>query len=327
MRTTWSIETHGKPLDTVIELLINLWDRLNVRAMLLPLKISDGSWQVEEITDPQALQRANPFTPIMQENIAPRIPLFQQKYPGEKIAALLRPCEVQALYKITENVPLDKDNLIVFCADCLGTFPSDEFIWRAERKGPKETLSEEALHFSKFGGIAPYRYRAACQLCKNPIANQADINFNIIGIPVRKKMLLSTYNGLAGILSETIPTPPNTDTKTLNAHDSIAEKLVYRNTQTFNRLSQEIIEDTGLNLEILIEQLNACEDCQACMQVCPMCQTFDFRKNRLNRFSRETVINWMLSCIGCGMCEQACSQHKPLAAIFATVNQQLQEMY
>ncbi|MCB2180022.1 4Fe-4S dicluster domain-containing protein [bacterium] len=326
MRTAWSIKTHGKPLKTVTQMMTALWDTLEINAMLLPLKNEAGIWQMEEITNSADLERANPFTPIMAENIAPQIIPFLEKYPSEKVAALLRPCEVQALFKIDDSISLNLDNFIIFSADCLGTFPSDEFGWRSERKGTGESLTEETLHFSKYGGIAPYRYRSACQLCKNPIANQADINFNIVGVPVREQIIVSTYNGLKDRIEQT-PWAQLADQHILTTHDSISEKLLYRNQQTTTRLSKTLIENTGLNLETLIDQLNTCEDCQACMQVCPMCTAFNFSRDENNKLDRETVINWMLSCIGCGMCEQACANHKPLAALFSVVNQQLQELY
>ncbi|MEJ2759944.1 MAG: 4Fe-4S dicluster domain-containing protein, partial [Anaerolineales bacterium] len=236
---------------------------------------------------------------------------------------LLRPCEVEAYYKISEAEITDEDKIVIFAADCLGTFPLDEFAWRAERKGGKESLTEEAFHFSKYGGIAPYRYRAACQLCKNPIANQADININIIGIPVRQQVVITTYNGMAEQLERSSLSTNFASPELIESHDATAQKLFYRNQKTSTRLKKALTENADLTLESLIDQLNNCEDCQACMEVCPMCTAFDFKRNANNRLDRDTVINWMLSCVGCGMCEQACTQHKPLAALFTVVNQQI----
>jgi Fe-S oxidoreductase len=34
-------------------------------------------------------------------------------------------------------------------------------------------------------------------------------------------------------------------------------------------------------------------------------------------------MRWMLSCAGCGMCEQACTQHLPLSTIFGHIREQL----
>lgn len=49
-------------------------------------------------------------------------------------------------------------NALAVRVDCLGTFPEDEFEWRAARKGSEKVLSGEALRFTPQGGISAYRY-------------------------------------------------------------------------------------------------------------------------------------------------------------------------
>jgi len=193
MRKAGFVETNGKPLEAVNNLFIKLWQGLKIQHMLLPLKNSEeNTWSTEEISDPDFLHRSNPFTPLMLENIAQKIPSFQNAHPGEKIAVLLRPCEISALQKIDEKVGLDRENLTTFCADCLGTYPLDEFSWRAERKGSHEILTEENLKFSKLGGISQYRYRSSCQLCKSPIANQSWYQLTMALINTLKWMISLT---------------------------------------------------------------------------------------------------------------------------------------
>lgn len=327
MRQAWIIETKGKPLEAVTRLFKDLWQGLNISHMLIPLKDPDkGVWKTEEISNPELLDRANPFTPLMQENISQKIPDFQNTYPGEKIAVLLRPCEIAALNKIDDRVSLDKDNLIIFSTDCLGTYPSDEFLWRAERKGSQETLSEENVKFSKLGGISQYRYRPSCQLCKSPIANQADININIAGLPVRHHLMVSTYNGLNQHIKMTDFTDGPASEEILGLHDQVSEKMVYRNEQTRNRLSAALVENTELDIDNLVQQLNACGECQVCMDVCPICNVFGFKREDDDTISRQVVAEWMVECVGCGMCEQSCAQHKPLSVIFSVVHDQLAEL-
>lgn len=324
MRQAWMIETEGKPLETVNKLLSDLWERLQMTRMLLPLKnFGENAWKTEEISDPIELMRSNPFTPLMMENIAQKIPAFQKKYPGEKVGVLLRPCEISAFQKLEQNNGLDRENMVVFCTDCLGTYPSDEYSWRAERKSTQETLSDETLKFSKLGGISQYRYRSACQLCKNPIANQADININIAGIPVRHQIMVSTYNGINRQVNLDDFTDGPISQEVLDQHDQVSEKMIYRNEQTRMRLANALVENTSLNLESLVQQLNECEDCQTCMDVCPICNILGFAREEDGSVSRETVAGWMVDCVGCGMCEQSCMEHKPLAAIFSVVHDQL----
>jgi NAD-dependent dihydropyrimidine dehydrogenase PreA subunit len=328
MKKFWSIKTNGKPLETVLKIIADIWNNLEIKGMILPLKNTDGiKWEVEVISNPDDLYRANPFTPLMVENIAPKVAEYQKDHPGKLFGALLRPCEIEALNKIAPATGLDYENLIIFSADCLGTFPADEYSWRADRKGSNEALSDEALHFSRQGGIAAYRYRAACQLCKNPIADRADINFNIVGMPVRQHLLVSSYNGISEKLNIAELGENFADQETIKNHSDVAQKLIYRNQQTSERLSQALVENTDLDIDNLVDQLNECGDCQVCMQVCPICSTHDIHRDQNGNLDRESVVEWMMSCVGCGMCEQSCVQHKPLAVIFSVINKQLQEIH
>ncbi|NIX56811.1 MAG: hypothetical protein GWN14_13035 [candidate division Zixibacteria bacterium] len=259
----------------------------------------------------------------MVENISQKIPEFLRAHPGENVAVLLRPCEISALDKIDHRLGLDRKNIFVISADCLGTYPADEYSWRADRKGSQESLTDESLKFSKLGGISQYRYRSACQLCKNPIANKGDLNINIAGIPVRHQIMVTTYNGINQHINMSEITNGPISEEILVHHDQVCEKMVYRNQQTRERLSKALVENTELNLETLAEQLNECVDCQTCMEVCPICNVFGFSRTEDGSISRDVVAEWMVECVGCGMCEQSCVQHKPLAAIFSVVHDQL----
>lgn len=327
VRRIWQLETDGKPLETVHNFLIRVWSEANLDAMMLPLKQEDGhQWHKKIITKPDDLSRSNPFTPIMSENIAQFIPEFTKENPGKKLAVLLRPCEIRAFNQIKAKLPGAQKNILVISADCLGTFPEEEFSWRANRKGSQENLTDESIRFSRQGGIAPYRYRAACQLCDNPVASDADININIVGMPIRQEILVSTPNGITKKFGMTELAKNIAGEELIEQHKTTTSKVIYRNRQTKKRLSEALVENTDLNLENLVKQLNDCGQCTNCMDVCPICTTNKFTRNEDGLLSRELVADWMVSCVGCGMCEQACTQHKPLAVIFSIINDQLAQM-
>lgn len=327
MRHAWIIDTHGKPLEAVNKLFGDLWQTLQLSHMLLPLKKPGGSqWTTEEISNKAQLKRSNPFTPLMTENIAQKIPEFQKAHPGEKLAALLRPCEISALKKIDEHLGVERENLVILSADCLGTYPADEFFWRAERKGSADTLADENVKFSRSGGILQYRYRSACQLCKNPIATEADININIAGLPVRNHIMLSTYNGMSKQIEMADITDGIASQEILALHDEVSQKMIYRNDQTRERLSTALVENTDLDIDKLFRQLNECGDCQTCMHVCPICNLFGYSREEDGILSKEVLADWMAECVGCGMCEQSCEKHKPLAVIFSVIHDQLEGM-
>jgi formate dehydrogenase subunit beta len=327
MKTDWILTTGGQPLETVRRFIASVWQALHLEAMILPLKDArTAEWQTEVITDPDSIQLSNPFTPLMVENIARHLPAFLRKHPGQRVAALLRPCEVRAFEEIQSAQQIDTANLVILSADCLGTFPAEEFSWRLDKKGSADNLSDETLHFSRSGGIAPYRYRIACQLCRNPIADGGDINLHIVGVPVRDKLLVSA-NGLSSELELTSLSDRPATSEESEDHARIAERMVYRNQQTNLRLAHALTAETDLDLDSLVDQLNDCGPCQACLNVCPICTTREIQRDPDGQFDRQEVADWIVACVGCGMCEESCPNHRPLSAIFSVVREKLAEIY
>jgi formate dehydrogenase subunit beta len=79
------------------------------------------------------------------------------------------------------------------------------------------------------------------------------------------------------------------------------------------------------DVDAVIRQLESCGECQACMDVCPICSVDRPYRNADGHYDRDDVIRWLISCAGCGMCEQACPSHLPTSAIFAHIRQQLSQ--
>lgn len=327
MNALWILDTDGKPLIAVRSFLHQAWSALTLDLMLLPLRVEpEGEWKTELISEPAELSRANPFTPIMSENIAARIPAVLDANPEARIGVLMRPCEIRALRSISANQVIDLNRLVVISADCLGTYPRDDYSWRGERAQPVGNLDGEVLRFSRQGGVAEYRFRLACQLCEDPIPAGVDISIHTVGLPVRKYMLIRTSKTIQFQSQSELRLVTDADTPLIEKNKSISEKIRFRHHQTNARLTEALTRDTGLNLESLLEQLNTCGECTICMDVCPICTANNYSRDQVGQLSRETLAEWMISCAGCGMCEQDCSQHKPLSAIFGIVQEQLAAM-
>jgi formate dehydrogenase subunit beta len=337
MNNQWSLETHGDPLGKVHDLIKQIWLESNLDGMLVTMNMDDEASALPRyMVDVESIDAINPFNPLMEINISRLIPDLLDSHPGARIGALLRPCEMRALTEMTKHASFKIDNLLTISVDCLGTLPADEYQWRLERvekihtaqqKGSSESyadLAYEALNFARLGGIIPYRYRSACQVCLSPAAVQANINIHIFGLPVRQQMLLSVSDPK---IAETIHIEKLTDGLAdkvlIHQHERILSKMCERHQRTMERVNEGLGGLLPADVDAVIHQLESCGECQTCMDVCPICSVDQPGRDVNGYYDRPSVMRWLVSCAGCGMCEQSCPNHLPISAIFAHIRQQL----
>jgi formate dehydrogenase subunit beta len=324
MNSHWSLPTHGDPLGALRKFLRTIWEQAGLKGMLVPLDgHPDKTVQPRFIRENALLTQVNPFKPLMTVNAARMIPGLLTAEQG-RIGVVLRPCEMRAFKEIATRKELDQDRLLTITLDCLGTFPPEEFLWRAEIKGSADELTQESLQFARQGGIMAYRYRSACQLCQNPHAHGADLNLGVLGLPVRQQILVSAQREAAvrELRLEAITAGP-ANPEMVKQREGMLAKLSERRGRTRDRVARGISDILPPTVDALIEQLNQCSPCQKCLEACPIC-SFDFpHKDPVSGYEREDILHWLISCAGCGMCEQACPQHQPLSAVFSHIRQQL----
>jgi formate dehydrogenase subunit beta len=312
------LKTKGDPIGAVYRFARDVWQTAGLEAMIVPHR---GKNQPHVLTDPAQLGEVNPFQPLMLMNVAKDIPDVLKEYPDGRVGVMLRPCEMRALTEMAGRGAFRTERLLTVCVDCLGTFPEDEFEWRAVRKGSEKGLAGEALQFAPQGGIAAYRYRAACQMCVSPGAVDADVNIGVLGLPVRQMVLVGVKNG--GMDWKGI-TDGKADPAITAQREVMLAKLSERHTRTRERVINGLMEVLPADVDALLDQFEKCGACEACMGACPICAgTYPRQIN--GRYRREDVENWLASCAGCGMCEQSCPQHLPLSIIFSHVKQKLAE--
>jgi len=299
MNTNWMIGTHGDPLGALQKFVKTLWEQTDLDMMVVA---PNGSGFVLESSD--ELEHLNPFRPLMKLNTARLVVDTAKKYPGKRIGAMLRPCEMRALNEMAARGAVKRDDVLAVCTDCLGTFPAEEIEWRKERSS--KGLTNESLQF------AP--------MCAEPGATEGDVNIGVFGLPVRQSMLVNTQDGK--VILETITDGLAADDLVDKREHTLA-KISERHVRTRERVLKGLDEDLPADLQELLMQFESCGDCQACMNVCPICSVDEPRKDASGRLVREDVVNWLLSCAGCGMCEQSCPQHQPLSAVFTHIRQQI----
>ena len=314
MNTNWKIDTQGDPLGALQKLVGAIWGQTDLEVLVVPPE--DGGFVLET---PAQLETLNPFRPLMKLNTAQLVVSATKKHPDKRLGAMLRPCELRALNEMAARDAIKRDEVLVVCTDCLGTFPSDDFEWRTERSS--KGLTKETLQFAPQGGISAYRYRPACQMCAEPGATEGNVNIGVFGLPVRQSMLVNANNGSV-VLKSITDGLANNDMVT--RREQMLAKISERHVRTRERVLKSLDENLPADLQELLVQFESCSDCQTCMNVCPICVVDRPRKADDGKLIREDVINWLLSCAGCGMCEQSCSQHQPLSAIFSYIREQIE---
>ena len=328
MVTQWMTNTHGDPLGSLRDFTRKVWELADLSAMLVLInETQDATLQPAIIENSETLNQVNPFKPLMTLNSARLIPDLMNKFQNARIGALFRPCEMRALIEMSKHNSFNLDLVFTICVDCLGTLPLEEFRWQVQRKASNQRLTEETLKFARQGGILAYRYRSACQMCPSPEALGADINIGIIGLPVRRYLLIEARNEMVAANLHLDSILDKADRELINQRKHVLSKLHQRNEHTFERVTHGIADSLPNDADGIAEQLDRCFPCQECMNNCPICAIEYPSQDANGRYDQSQIARWLISCVGCGMCEQACPQHLPLSAIFGYIRRQLTEAF
>jgi formate dehydrogenase subunit beta len=312
----------------VRDLLNAVWLQANLAQVLVSgFGSHDDPTVPRLLSSPDQLANTNPFSPLMTENAACLLPGLLADHPTERLGVVLRPCEMRSWIEVVKRAGLDTRRMLTIAVDCLGTFPPEEYAWRARRKESAAHLTQEALQFSHTGGIVPYRYRAACQMCVMPIAQHAAVNVHVLGLPVRQWIHLSLGDRAEawGLQADRLAQTRVTG-EALLEYERAADNIASRRKATRQRVVETLAEALPRDVETLVEVMAECQDCQRCLAACPMCTVSFPRQDTTGMYVKEDLMNWLVSCSGCGMCEQECPRHLPLTVIFSTIHQQLAEI-
>ena len=321
------VETHGDPLGAIRQVLKSIWSNAKLEFVLAPTNGSPEVIQSPNIVHlPDALDSFNPFKPLMTSNTAKYLPKILQRTEAQSMGVLLRPCEMRALLGMEKNYHLHTKNLLTIAFDCLGTYPLEDYYWRTERKGSPDQLTQESIQFARQGGIVPYRFRSACQVCQSPSSDDAHVNFAVIGLPIRQHiMIILREKSFENLLVGNGLTIKVAEQKVIDDHRLIVAKVNERNQRVRERIRQGMADVLPMSFEALVEAFSKCGDCQKCMLVCPTCALHMPIRSASGGYLLEEIVKWAESCGGCGMCDQVCPRHQPLSTFFAYLRDQLDQ--
>ena len=351
-KTVSLVVDKGDVAKALQQLLKNMLDRKLVEAVLVPLELPSKEGVVQGlVTRSGALDAANPLAPVLPVNTANILSKLTRLAPSEKkVAVVARSCELRAVVELVKLRQVNLENIILIGVDCFGAFSVSDYKEFAKTKTP---ATKEFLKTVKDGKSSDARLREACQICEYPYPLHSDITIGLIGVDFTKRVLLTgnTPQGeelICGLEmpEKIVPAGGDEEARAAALKGVVADK---------QRRRDEVFELThkechGLdNLGVIF---TPCIGCHNCRDMCPICyckecvfdsDTFSFaadkymgwaEKKGAIRMPTDTLLfhvirlnHMVASCVGCGLCQEACPNNVPVFRIFRFLGSKVQPIF
>lgn len=339
MKTILPVQ-NGNSLAALQEFLKKLLEAGIVDALLAPLRTPAGSVTPALVTDPDLLSAADPLAPVLPINGAALAGKLSVKEPRARVGVIMRSCELRALVELVKMQQAGLDNLTLIAIDCAGTYGVPEYQKLAKTEDLWRPLYESAVNRPE----APAEgLRAACRICEQPAYDNAQITIELFGSDLDREIRLSLPDDMATALE--LSQAGGTG-RTEIVDKLVAARSILRDAE-FDSIRERLEGEEGI-----MGIFAACIRCHNCMNVCPICycktcvfkspifdhepmQFVNWAKQKgAHRMPSDTVLFHMtrlnhmsLSCVGCGMCTEACPSELPVGTVFRAIGQRVQAAF
>ncbi len=349
MRSILPVENQD-PLPALQGFLRKMLESRLVDLLLVPMRTSSGTVTPALVSDPALCSYADPLAPVMPVNAATLASKLSYKEPRPRVGAVLRACELRALVELAKMQQACLDDLILIAMDCAGTYNVPDY--------SKSVVGGHESSSARPSAVDPWRevyeaaatrpasplagLRLACKICDQPVFGKAHIYIELFGSDLKQGVRVSLTPGLAEklALSQEAPEPGGEREEILA--QLVAARSAAREAE-FAAIRGQLEGAEGIQ-----GAFAACIRCHNCMTVCPICYCktcvfksaiFDHEPMQFVAWARQkgayrlpsdtmlfhlTRLNHMaLSCVGCGMCTEACPAELPVGLVFRAIGQRL----
>jgi formate dehydrogenase subunit beta len=345
----------AKVKEAINSFLESLLEKNLVSALLVPREVPSKDNVVQSLmtnsnlpvrvrTQTGGLKEVNVISPVLPVSSARIISqmtrLSSYKNP---VGVVLRSCEIRALIELVKLKQASLDNLLIIGVDCLGTYSVSDYQDLCKQGN---SPSDELLRKFK-EGREDTKLRKACQVCEYPIPSNTDLVIGLVGVDFEKNIMLKSGTEKGEKILEKFSFLEFDQSKREESVSKYLSKKIEKRDTLFSELKGEVN-----GWENLLSVFSTCINCHNCMRVCPLCYcrecffespTFEFdsekyllwakRKGSI-KMPRDTTLfhlgrmsHMATSCVGCGLCEQACPSNIPLLKIFKTVSYDAQQIF
>jgi len=290
-----------------------------VRGVLVPMRAPGGSRAWSLVTDPAMLDRADPLPPAMTVHGSRALASFARSPEGGTLLAILRPCEARAAVELARLGQIDLANVILMTMDCPGSVPLDTH--RADREAAPDPADPSTL-------------RSLCAQCQ-AFAGEGDL----CATGPSGSLHALTAGGRAFL--EKLGIEPADGPPPMERYAVLAAERGRRAAEDRILLRSEYGGLAGL-----VRLFSGCIGCRTCRTVCPICYCrlcfIDMKDRRtpaeelLARSGRNGAVrlppdtllfhvgrmaHMSLSCVSCGLCEDACPADIPVGRMMSMVSE------
>jgi formate dehydrogenase subunit beta len=339
-----TIDAQGGALRALQGILRSLLEQGVVETLLVPMRLSGGGVAPMLVADPAALDQADPLAPVLPINGARAASQLTMTAHKQKLGVVLRSCEIRALVELVKFQQANLNEALIVGVDCLGTYPVPQYQAAADQ----QQLVESLLAGAGSGELQPQAgmtFRSACQMCEQPLpeGNHVALTIGLVGVEPGK-VYLRAQDGIAAALGLAAGAPPA-------GRAGATRKLIGARTEARDAALAEFRERTS-SMEGLLAQFSTCIRCHNCMTNCPICYcrecifrtpTFEHESELYYQWAERkgtvrmlpdtllfhlTRLNHMVtSCVGCGVCTDACPVDIPVATVFRAVGEKVQAIF
>lgn len=328
--TVYTIETQNPPGAGAKTLVRSLLDKKLVNAVLCPAATPWSELPMPHLLTPGCdTGRIAPLTPSAPFNAARQGAQVLREAIGKRIALVLKPCEVNALYELAKlNQCVITEDALIISMECRGRLENKTFLENPEMEA------------------GPSAITASCRTCTAFLPENADLTLLAVSGPGDKTLVRADSDKGTRLMTalEAAGTGQGVDPKKADALK--AERASAKQADL-----AAIQEKTG-SLDNLQTFLAGCLNCYNCRKACPVCycrdcvfktDVFDAKPHvLLNRaekkggiklpqdttmFHLTRMLHMAHACVGCGQCSSACPMDIPVADLFRLSGEKIQALY